>query len=582
MENLLIYIVKVNVLLLLVIAFYLLFLKKETFFTAIRFYFLTGISLSVVLPLVFYTQILYVPASNLPDAMSPMVLSPELLAQLSEQESVLNWKGIITAVYLVVAGLGLVVLVRKIYQLVQYIQGLKRWSVDGTIRLGKKNEETYSFWKWMVLPKTFPEVDYADFLIAHEQIHLKQYHTIDVVVMQVLRKLFWFNPLLKELEHRIHLNLEHIVDAEMSKTTDLYGYQMALVNVQQQVTTDVNLVNSFYASTLKRRIVMLNQPKSKNMNRIKLMIPLPVVAGLFFVFQVKVEAKTLAQLTSSTMEDTRVVATDLVQQNNIVNDKEDQTSGTEVSIIGTTGQNSLVISDDEVMEAITAKKIAIEEKDKRAMARLEADNLREERQNKIREEIALRNEARVKELDRQNVKNDERMKVLEAKREKLEEELKGMVAAREVKMKEISEVRAQAMEERKAVIEKKRAEVQDQKEKRKERKTEIMIVNTNDNGTVTNTNSSVFVTKDERGNGKTVTIKGLGGDSSRKIANINIDSGSDDKGILYYVDGKEVGAEEVKGLDTNNIDAITVLKGAHAVSKFGKKAEKGVIEITMK
>ena len=59
-------------------------------------------------------------------------------------------------------------------------------------------------------------------------------------------------------------------------------------------------------------------------------------------------------------------------------------------------------------------------------------------------------------------------------------------------------------------------------------------------------------------------------------------TGNDGKEPLVYIDGKESSREEMKKLDSKNIESINVLKGDTAIKKYGKKAKNGVIEITTK
>lgn len=272
--------------------FLLFSIEKRNFFSAIRYYFIGGIGFSLLFPLFTFTKIVYV----------EQAIDWSLILNQANQEAIENtaygWLSHMDTTTMLLIGLGLIACfsvgyaIFKVIGLVRYIKKLHLFSTTiDHIKIDTKTNEAYSFWKWIVLPVNYKEIARLDTIIQHENIHLQDKHTLDLVLIHFLRRLFWFNPLLIFLEKAIRLNLEYIVDQKVSEQSDSYTYQLTLVQFEQLKSTEVALVNSFGSSDLKKRIMMLNQPKSTYMKKTKFALCLPLAVGFFFLFQVKTKAE---------------------------------------------------------------------------------------------------------------------------------------------------------------------------------------------------------------------------------------------------------------------------------------------------
>ncbi|WP_413513103.1 M56 family metallopeptidase [Myroides odoratus] len=286
------YILKVNGLLLLVLGFYLLLLKKETFFTTIRYFFIAGIVCSLIFPLLTFTKIVYVEQSidwamlmNQDTVGGSKGIHQTLIDQLGVS-------GIVTFAFVLITGAIGIFFMFKIRRLMRYIKHLQGFSdSDVTIKVDRNSEEAYSFWKWIVLPVNYRKIEALDMIIQHEKVHVQEKHTLDLVLIHFLRCIFWFNPFLVLLEKYIRLNLEYIVDQKVIELQNSYEYQITLVQFEQLKASNISLVNSFKSSDLKKRIVMLNQPKSNYMKKSKFVLCLPIAIGFILLFQVKTKAE---------------------------------------------------------------------------------------------------------------------------------------------------------------------------------------------------------------------------------------------------------------------------------------------------
>ncbi|MGQ8869304.1 M56 family metallopeptidase [Myroides sp. TSA_177.3] len=291
MTPFILYVLKANGLLLLVLGFYFLFLKKETFFAAIRYYFLIGIACSFLLPLMSFTKTVYIEQRF---DWSMLLNQTNEVPRIEEQQSFFEQLNIEALIPVLFGGITLIIglfFCGKVLRLIRHIKQLQFWKSQSNIKVDTTTQEAYSFWNWIVLPSNYKDIAALETIIQHEDIHVQQKHTVDLLLVHFLRRIFWFNPLLVILERVVRLNLEYVVDQKVTAIQNSYDYQMALVQFEQAKTPSFSLVNSFGASDLKKRIVMLNQPKSKNMRKSKFVLCLPLAVGFFLLFQIKTQAE---------------------------------------------------------------------------------------------------------------------------------------------------------------------------------------------------------------------------------------------------------------------------------------------------
>ena len=141
----------------------------------------------------------------------------------------------------------------------------------------------FSFFRRIVLPPGHDPAARAAFL-AHERTHVRQGHSFDVVLADVLHAIDWSFPLWAPLRRELRLVHEHLADdAAHAAHTDYDGLLLAeALHVPAHV-----LVNGFHASDLKTRIQMLNTPRSprKALRRLALAAPALLLGTLLISWQ---------------------------------------------------------------------------------------------------------------------------------------------------------------------------------------------------------------------------------------------------------------------------------------------------------
>ncbi|MCV2484856.1 M56 family peptidase [Flavobacterium sp. SH_e] len=292
MEAVFIYIAKSSSLMLLFYCVYFFLLRKETFFNSNRWFLLSGLIVSSILPLVSYTKVIWIDTTN--DLNTNISTS---LVNVSQEEAVdFNWTFLILGLY----AIGFLVFFIKLgidfYSLNTIIKGKKvKQQADFKFIDINENIAPFSYFEYIVYNSSLYTPSELENIIEHEKVHSDQNHTIDVLISRAFSIIFWFNPIVWLYKKAIMQNLEFIADKEAAKKIlDKKAYQYTLLKITTHETC-VAITNHFYQSLIKKRIVMLNKNQSKKRNSWKYYVVIPALAAFVLLFQIEVIAKERQQ-----------------------------------------------------------------------------------------------------------------------------------------------------------------------------------------------------------------------------------------------------------------------------------------------
>ncbi|MDR3714016.1 MAG: M56 family metallopeptidase [Puia sp.] len=129
-------------------------------------------------------------------------------------------------------------------------------------------------------------------IILHEYVHVRQHHTIDILLSELLCIVCWYNPFAWLIRFSIRQNLEFIADEQVLRNgSDKIEYQYHLLKVVG--VAEYRIANNFNFSSLRKRIVMMNKMKSARLQLVKFLFIFPLMAVLLLAFRNK-----MAELTS--------------------------------------------------------------------------------------------------------------------------------------------------------------------------------------------------------------------------------------------------------------------------------------------
>jgi len=291
MENLLIYFLKVNGLIILFYLMYVVFLRKETFFVSNRWYFLTGLVLSLILPLITFTKIIWVEPTPIPEYYEEAIPITYNTIETPTQAP-LDWSLILMSAYIVIS----ILIILKIgMELVSFFKRIqkqnKQKESDYTLVNSNSAENPFSFFSYIVINKEMFTEEELQHILMHESIHVKQKHSFDVLIGKVFCAIFWVNPIIWFYRKAMLQNLEFIADNEtFQQIENKYLYQKTLLKVVTH-QHDLSITNQFYQSLIKKRIVMLHTNQSHKKNVWKYATILPLLVGFMLLFQIETVAQ---------------------------------------------------------------------------------------------------------------------------------------------------------------------------------------------------------------------------------------------------------------------------------------------------
>ena len=261
------------------------FLKNETFFNWNRLYLLGTAILSIALPFIkvdgFKNVVPQQYIIRLPEVFigdKPQLNTSQLQVETinTQSQNILSWE-LLFYLGMVLAALLFIFKIAKIVWLLS--QNPK--SKIGRLRIVKllNSSAAFSFFNYVFLGEQLSQAE-KDTILKHEMIHVNQNHSLDLLFFEVARILFWFNPLIYMYQNRMTTLHEFIADEQAVKHQNKSEYYQSLLT-QIFDTNQISFINPFFKQSLiKKRIVMLQKSKSKQVNLFKYAIIVPMVLGM--------------------------------------------------------------------------------------------------------------------------------------------------------------------------------------------------------------------------------------------------------------------------------------------------------------
>uniref|UniRef100_UPI004048FA10 M56 family metallopeptidase n=1 Tax=Flavobacterium sp. TaxID=239 RepID=UPI004048FA10 len=299
MDTTFIYFAKASVLLLIFYLIYSLLLKKETFFQHNRFFLLSGILLSLTLPILTFQKIVLVSPAPTQQNVPEMILQSNFTEMVAEPENVWQWEYFVLGFYLLVSFAFLAHFVMSLWSVRKQLKGQTTKLENISLVCNPDNELPFSFFHFVVFNAQKFEENEWNHILAHEKVHAQQWHTLDVLFVKIVKIFFWFHPVYWLYEKSVVQNLEFIADeVAINQVSNKIDYQKIMLLFTTKSKT-IALTNPFYQSLIKKRIVMLNQEKSRPIQQWKFATVLPFLLIFIFQFQIELIAQEKPNVSTS-------------------------------------------------------------------------------------------------------------------------------------------------------------------------------------------------------------------------------------------------------------------------------------------
>jgi len=282
METIIAYTIKFSISITLLYSVYWFFLRKETFYQLNRIYLVSSILLSLIISAITFKITTPISIIEYNQLLDEVVVNAQ-----SSSIKVVQLIDIIQVMLIIYFTGAVFFLVRFIFQIIQLLLIAKRFNIvskDGlNLIFTDSNYVPFSFFNLVFLSKNIQKED-VDKIIAHELIHVKQHHSFDIILMELLLVIQWFNPIVWFYKYSLREIHEYLADdGVLLNGYEKVNYQNLLLSIT--LGGQVNdLCNNFNHSLIKRRFIMMSKIKSGIFPKFKVLIAIPLLITLLLTF----------------------------------------------------------------------------------------------------------------------------------------------------------------------------------------------------------------------------------------------------------------------------------------------------------
>lgn len=299
---------------------YYFWLSKEQLFKFNRFYLIAAVIFALTAPLITFETITYIdpiPVVESDFAMSTIATESNVPLVI-ETERAFNWSSLLLAVYLII---GTLLTVRFTIGLVKLGKNIKnnpskKW-YNASLILLFKPLVPHTFFNYIFINKTEYEQDQIEKeLLLHEYEHVKQKHSIDILFIELIQLVFWFNPFIYLIKKSIKLNHEFLADqAVLNTNISIDRYQLLLLQIAG-LSSPHYLSSSINYSITKKRLKMMSKTKNNAKRWVFTFLLLPLFTVLLYSFSSHKETlvERLPKSTMNTLEHNNIYARSITLQ----------------------------------------------------------------------------------------------------------------------------------------------------------------------------------------------------------------------------------------------------------------------------
>ena len=309
------YVIKAAITLALLYSCFFLFLSKETFHRFNRCMLVGIMLISLVMPMFHFTtehpttlnEEVYIVQNYIEHDTTPIIVT-------AQQAQGITWIQALTWIYMAGVVLMLILTLVQATSLIRFMSsGVRHTDTQGnTVILHNNDVPPFSIFRYIVMSVKDYESS-RQYILTHEQEHIRLGHTYDLLLLQGMKTLMWFNPFIWFLSRDLKAVHEYEADqAVINQGIDAKSYQQLLVmkvvgNRLQPFTNNLN------HGSLKKRIVMMYQKPSNRWLMLKALCAIPVAALTINTFATPIETDPVEDMVK-TLETTNVPAFNEVKE----------------------------------------------------------------------------------------------------------------------------------------------------------------------------------------------------------------------------------------------------------------------------
>lgn len=300
----LIYFLKVNLALTLLYICYRLLFREDTFFQLSRGVLLSIYLIAFLYPLPDLSSWLATQTSvaDIIDIYSVLLPKESVTIPNHEIAATIDWKetGLMAMQSIWLAGISILLFrcLAELFTVCRLYRKCRKVTLNGIrICLFPEVECPYSFFKWIFIPSSQDCGEKLDDILIHEHTHVRQWHSADMLISEIVCIICWINPVAWMLKKEISINHEFIADEQVILSGfNKKEYQYHLIGMEHPNQAIANLYNNFSILPLKKRITMLNKKRTNNAGKVKYLALIPMAAGLLLLNNIDAMARVLNEV----------------------------------------------------------------------------------------------------------------------------------------------------------------------------------------------------------------------------------------------------------------------------------------------
>lgn len=543
----------------LIVVFYFVYralLQKLTFYSVNRWFLIVGIIVSFTFPLIVVPVYHEYTPKEVPVSLVDFNNTQGSLDTVEVSNS-FNFLDYLPVLYVLGITFFSIRFFLRLLSLVRVMKRNKRHKNEGFVFIETTAKlSPFSFFKWIVYnPNQFNQTELEQ-IISHEKVHAKQYHSIDILFIEVCCIMLWFNPLIWLYNKSMKQNLEFLADQyaiNQFENRKSYQYTLLKASVSKH---QMALSNHFYNSLIKKRIAMIQKSKSKKINLLKYALVVPVLAMFLMSFN------TEDIYVEKTQEGD--VFEIYIQKNNSDNELDNY-----ITLFKNKFNKDLSFKDVQRNHNKTIKKITVEillsddSKFTTTQKYREGETAIRDfivKYDPINKTIDARDAERINHKEAQKYSDDKSMIVIEKVEGSLSQTIDKLVESTIGYGKGSTPLYVvdNYLQNRQTILDIPNDQVKAIAIIKKE-----YIAERYGKGAVQSGVVQILTTR-----GQKPLLQGY-----------KIKKSSSPKDVIHYVDKKQVSKKEFEKLNPDDIYKVNVLKGQKAIEKYGNKGKDGVIEV---
>jgi TonB family protein len=256
---------------------YQLLLRREKYFNYNRLYLLMSLFLGLLVPIISQLR-LFTFENSIVKIIDFNIILPEIL--ISEKSNISVQYNFISDFVFVIYWIGIILFtfrfVKSIFKILSfYKKGIRQKLGNLNLVLFKQKNIAFSFFNYIFITENSGQEN--EKILKHEMVHVNKGHSFDILVIELIKIVFWFNPMVYIFDYLIKENHEYTADNAVVTSHSMKNYSQFLIN-QLQSGMQLYITNNFINSLIKNRIKMMYRKKSKNILRYYLSVFIVVIS----------------------------------------------------------------------------------------------------------------------------------------------------------------------------------------------------------------------------------------------------------------------------------------------------------------